>query len=560
MTQMLSSKESSIFKSIVKHYETKQYKKGLKLADGILKKCPNHGETLAMRGLLLHCMDKREEGFEFVRKGLKCNLKSHVCWHVYGILYRGERNYVEASKCYLNALKWDPDNMQIMRDLYLLQIQMRDLNGFVETRRKVLAARPNNRMHWIGFAVGYHLLEKRQMAIDIIDQYLDTMKSNMVEEEESSYEDSELLFYKFTLLEEMGEFEKGLELLNKEQGTIRDVPRRMEKQAECYMHLNEFEKAMALYEILLDDCSDNYRYHRGMQCCILRDNGMLMEKRRMVLPSDDVSKWTEKQFEDILMFYNRRRCKIAAKKEYIWQKIPLYFTNGDEFKNRLDRYVRIFLKRGVPSLGSQIKFLYDGQQVNVVEELLEGYAKQLKLNGQLPNRCGHLMQDEREEKPVSKEKGDEILLWTMYLLAQHYDRLKKYDNALRCIDECIERSPTTLDFLQRKGKIVKHLGCKSSAADLVDMGRKIDLADRYINNKATEYLLQADRIEQANDTIALFTKHEGDPQQNLFDMQCMWYEIEAGNSYMRTKAYPLALKKFFAVEKHFDDIEVNYYS
>lgn len=38
--------------------------------------------------------------------------------------------YDEAIKCYRNALKWEKDNIQILRDLSLLQIQMRDLEGY----------------------------------------------------------------------------------------------------------------------------------------------------------------------------------------------------------------------------------------------------------------------------------------------------------------------------------------------------------------------------------------------------------------------------------------------
>lgn len=50
------------------------------------------------------------------------DLKSHVCWHVYGLLYRSDREYREAIKCYRNALKIDPDNIEILRDLSLLQV------------------------------------------------------------------------------------------------------------------------------------------------------------------------------------------------------------------------------------------------------------------------------------------------------------------------------------------------------------------------------------------------------------------------------------------------------
>lgn len=49
MPQPLGSKDAASFKSLVKLYEAKQHKKAIKVADGILKKNPNHGETLAMK-------------------------------------------------------------------------------------------------------------------------------------------------------------------------------------------------------------------------------------------------------------------------------------------------------------------------------------------------------------------------------------------------------------------------------------------------------------------------------------------------------------------------------
>jgi peptide alpha-N-acetyltransferase len=60
-----------------------------------------------MKGLILNCMEKKEEGEDLIRSGLRYNIKSHVCWHVYGLLHRSNRNYGEAIKCYLNALRID---------------------------------------------------------------------------------------------------------------------------------------------------------------------------------------------------------------------------------------------------------------------------------------------------------------------------------------------------------------------------------------------------------------------------------------------------------------------
>jgi peptide alpha-N-acetyltransferase len=106
----LPSKEKSLFNTLVRHYETKQYKKAIKAADQILKKVPDHGETLAMKGLILNCMDRKEEGYEFARRGLRNNLRSHVCWHVFGLMHRSDRNYPEAIKSYLQALRIDKVN------------------------------------------------------------------------------------------------------------------------------------------------------------------------------------------------------------------------------------------------------------------------------------------------------------------------------------------------------------------------------------------------------------------------------------------------------------------
>lgn len=36
-------------------------------------------ETLAMKGLIMNCLGKKDEAYELVRRGLRNDLKSHVC-------------------------------------------------------------------------------------------------------------------------------------------------------------------------------------------------------------------------------------------------------------------------------------------------------------------------------------------------------------------------------------------------------------------------------------------------------------------------------------------------
>jgi peptide alpha-N-acetyltransferase len=71
----LPKKEQDLFRSLVKHYETKQYKKAIKQADAVLKRFPNHGETLAMKGLTLNAMSKRDEAHALVKEGLMHDMK-----------------------------------------------------------------------------------------------------------------------------------------------------------------------------------------------------------------------------------------------------------------------------------------------------------------------------------------------------------------------------------------------------------------------------------------------------------------------------------------------------
>ena len=74
-----------------------------------------------MKGLLLTHMGKREEGIDLVKKGMRFDLTSHICWHVFGLIQKGEKNYEEALKSYTQALRFDKVSTQ--RDLVWLRLR-----------------------------------------------------------------------------------------------------------------------------------------------------------------------------------------------------------------------------------------------------------------------------------------------------------------------------------------------------------------------------------------------------------------------------------------------------
>ncbi|TYI60111.1 hypothetical protein E1A91_D10G082800v1 [Gossypium mustelinum] len=523
MGASLPPKEANLFKLIVKSYETKQYKKGLKAADAILKKFPEHGETLSMKGLTLNCMDRKSEAYELVRLGLKNDLKSHVCWHVYGLLYRSDREYREAIKCYRNALRIDPDNIEILRDLSLLQAQMRDLTGFVETRQQLLTLKPNHRMNWIGFAVAHHLNSNGAKAVEILEAYEGTLEDDYPPDNERC-EHGEMLLYKISLLEECGFLERALEELHKKEPKIVDKLTYKEQEVSLLVKLGRLEEGANLYKALLTMNPDNYRYYEGLQKCF-------------VLYSEN-GKYSSDEIDQLDALYK------SLAEQYTWssavKRIPLDFLQGDKFREAAISYIKPLLTKGVPSLFSDLSPLYDHPgKADMLEQLILELEHSIRINGRYPDRT--------EKEPPS------TLLWILFFLAQHYDRRGQYDVALSKIDEAIRHTPTVIDLYSVKSRILKHAGDLVAAASLADEARCMDLADRYINSECVKRMLQADQVALAEKTAVLFTK-DGDQHNNLHDMQCMWYELASGESYFRQGDLGRALKKFLAVEKHYADI------
>lgn len=122
-------------------YELKQYKKGIKAADTILKKFPNHGgesavnafdraklnrsETIALKALTIHAslpfpatassVPKMEEAEAMARLAVKKDITSHITWHVLGIMAKSRKDWEEASRAFAMARKQDPVRIDLVQ-------------------------------------------------------------------------------------------------------------------------------------------------------------------------------------------------------------------------------------------------------------------------------------------------------------------------------------------------------------------------------------------------------------------------------------------------------------
>lgn len=261
MPQQLAPKEAAQFRQVIRSYEDKQYKRGLKTADLILKKSPKHGDTMAMKALILNSQGKTEEAFALAKEALTADMKSHICWHVYGLLYRANKNFEEAIKAYKFALKLEPESAQIQRDLAILQVQMRDYPGYIQSRNAMLQARPQMRQSWTALAIAHHLAGNLSEAENVLTTYEGTLKATPSRHD---IEHSESVMYKNSLIAEQGDYKRALEHLNSACKHNLDRLAVMESKAAHLTKLGRNEEAATAYRALLDRNSDHALYYEKL--------------------------------------------------------------------------------------------------------------------------------------------------------------------------------------------------------------------------------------------------------------------------------------------------------
>lgn len=467
-----------------------------------------------MKGLTLNCLGRKEEAYDYVRRGLRNDLKSHVCWHVYGLLQRSDRKYDEAIKCYRNALKWDKDNLQILRDLSLLQIQMRDLEGYRDTRYQLLVLRPAQRASWIGYAMAYHLLKDFSMALRILEEFRKTQS----QPKPFDYEHSELLLYQNMVMREAGMHVNALQHLQEYEHQIVDRLCVCETKAELLLTLGRREEAAAIYRDLINRNPENKAYYKGYEEAVKQEN-----------PEDRIG-----FYKEISELFPRATTP---------RRLPLTFAIGESFKNLVDTYLRKELRKGVPPLFVVLRPLYsDPEKVKIIEELVTGYEQNLREVGCF-DRGGST-----DVEPAT------ALLWTYYFLAHHHDQTRQLQRAMEYVDKGLEHTPLLIELYVLKAKIYKHAGDMEEAVRMMDEAQSLDTADRYTNSKCAKYMLRAGLIQEACDMCSKFTREGVSAVESLNEMQCMWFQTECAAAYQRLGKWGEALKKCHEIDRHFTEI------
>lgn len=442
---------------------------------------------------------------------------------------------------------------------------MRDGPGFLSTRRTILEGKPTLRASWIAFAVANFLTADYETAIDVINKYQDG-----VADKAEAYEESELILFQNQCFEMQGKYEAAINHLIAKESLIVDKWSYKIKYAQLMTLSGKFTESVTLWEKLLLEQPENYQFHSGLHIALLELSPELASDIFRTYTNElpgSVLELTDSQRERLVQWYLAN----PMRKSRAFTKIQLFINreNTPEFQAKLSEFMIHNLVEGVPSVTNDIAALVlvkdeqkDGylrpakeaseyanhyiitMAQSILSTYLSDYLASLQTNSSSSGSNNSVTEKTTRKSPIA-------ILWGLQLQSHLFELSGHFTSAITSIDAAIFHTPTALDMLAKKAHLYKKVGDVASAAKLMDTTRALDLQDRYLNNQATKYFLQADEIDSAMNTIAMFTKHEGDPQKTLFDLQCIWYELELAEAYARKKEWSLALKKFDAIRKHF---------
>ncbi|KAJ9125287.1 hypothetical protein QFC22_000243 [Naganishia vaughanmartiniae] len=542
--RILPAKEAALFKTLLQQYELKQYKKGIKAADQILKKAPNHGETLALKALILHSslphnhptassQPKGEEVDHLIAAALRKDPYTHITHHVNSIIARAKKDYATAGRSLTRAREIDGDNIPLIRDAISLHTQLGQHEESLRVRHQFFTMRPNLRSNWISLAVGHELCGNYQEALDV---YLGLEESTK-DEGLAPIEKTQMSWHIVKLMIKLGKLKEAHERLGDD---IRDriVPNSgetVEIQAELLQKMGQAEEAEVAYRRLIESNPDKIGNYKAM----LKARGLDLDGE---LSAEQVQKVLSQ-----LELFSESFPRAAAPK-----RLALDVAQGDDFNQRVRVYLQAGLEKGIPSLFVDLKGLYkDKAKLKVVESILEDLKQKLEVEST----------SAPDGEPISPPT---MLLWLYYYLALHLAHpahpTPDYARSLKLLETALEHTPTLPEIYMAKAMVLKRAGDPDGAARAMEQARLLDGQDRFLNGKAGKYWLRAGEVEKASAVFGLFTKKDAaSPGQDLTDMQCTWFLQEEGDAALRAGRLPLAVKRYERIISIFKDEDDDQY-
>jgi peptide alpha-N-acetyltransferase len=355
-------------------------------------------------------------------------------------------------------------------------------------------------------------------AIDVVTSLLN---SQALKADLKPYDISQLILYKARLMMESGGFSGALDLLNAKSSQIKNRLKAESRKAEVLIELGRLEDAKRVVTDLLQDNSENSDYHALLRRCLGLD--------------------------ELLRTYLELAETFPAS-NYIAKSV-LRFSAGAEFAVSLDKFLKAKLRKGVPSVATDLKTFYsDSEKAEVIAKLLEAHRSSLRETQNLAS----VNYEDLSWAAGTQRELPTVYLWTLYLSAWHCYFTRNYPEGLAHCEAAILHTGTLPDLYLIKAKIVKRQGLITEAAEIAEQGRDLDMNDRYLSNYTAKLWLRAGNVAKADEVMLPFCKEIGD-DLNVHQVQNCWYEVARGQALLRVGEVSKAGVEFRYVWSHFQE-------
>ena len=471
---------------------------------------------------------------------MKINLKSSKVWQFYALFYKEQKNYAQAVKCYTFANKYEPDNLNILKDLSNLLLYLGNFNDFAKYSLQCVSIKPALSVNWVQYSLAEYFLKDYEKALHAIDSVLKSFEDTMKKQEMH-----EVLLFKSNILFKLNKYEECIDLLEKNLDKwCVDRATFIEKIIYSCIKTNNIEKGIKYCKMALKINPENINTYLSYFNLKIKDLNFSKYEDLFVIEEKSPKR---KEIYDILV----KEIEPELTKVKINEKIKLGLLEGDEFKKSFCKYFYKNIKNNLPSFFNNIKFIYQYPQqkskIPIIESILTSNISSIEKEQSLTQEILSLNIDN------SNLNIPTTFIWVYYFSAQHFEIMGNSEKALEYINKAIKLTPSVVEFFMVKARILKHNLLFEESSIAMGKAKDLDLSDRYINAKHAKSVVRNNDVDEGSKIMMEFVKNPL-VEENMLRYQCLWFKIETGIAYLKSGKLLLSHRMFKGILDNFKEM------
>ena len=471
---------------------------------------------------------------------MKINLKTSKVWQFYALFYKEQKNYAQAVKCYTFANKYEPDNLNILKDLSNLLLYLGNFNDFAKYSLQCVSIKPALSVNWVQYSLAEYFLKDYEKALHAIDSVLKSFEDTMKKQEMH-----EVLLFKSNILFKLNKYEECIDLLEKNLDKwCVDRATFIEKIIYSCIKTNNVEKGIKYCKMALKINPENINTYLSYFNLKIKDLNFSKYEDLFIMEEKSPKR---KEIYDILV----KEIEPELTKVKINEKIKLGLLEGEEFKKSFSKYFYKNIKNNLPSFFNNIKFIYQYPQqkskIPIIESILTSNISSIEKEQSLTQEILSLNLDN------SNLNIPTTFIWVYYFSAQHFEIMGNSEKALEYINKAIKLTPSVVEFFMVKARILKHNLLYEESSIAMGKAKDLDLSDRYLNAKHAKSVVRNNDVDEGSKIMMEFVKNPL-VEENMLRYQCLWFKIETGIAYLKSGKLLLSHRMFKGILDNFKEM------